>query len=71
MQKIGGDGIAMLEAHLDPEVFHVRLGKANDYAFREDCIGSLLSIRGPRAVLRLLRSMSRSRSVQTDISEPE
>ncbi|KAF2713994.1 hypothetical protein K504DRAFT_488262 [Pleomassaria siparia CBS 279.74] len=54
MRKIGGDGIAMLEAHNDLEVFRVRLGKAIDFEFHEDYIGSLFSIRGPRDSTPLL-----------------
>lgn len=54
MRKIGGDGIAMLEAHNDLEVFRVRLGKAIDYEFHEDYIGSLFSIKGPRDSTPLL-----------------
>lgn len=48
MRKVNGDGIAMLEAHNDLEVFRLRLGKAIDYEFHEDYIGGLFSIRGPR-----------------------
>ncbi|PVI06649.1 hypothetical protein DM02DRAFT_402877 [Periconia macrospinosa] len=52
--KIHGDGIAMLEAHNDLEVFRLRLGKALDYEFHEDYIGGLFSIRGPRDSTPLL-----------------
>jgi hypothetical protein len=48
MRKVNGDGIAMLEAHNDLEVFRTRLGKSIDYEFHEDYIGGLFSIRGPR-----------------------
>jgi len=54
MRRVGGDGIAMLEAHNDLEVFRVRLGKAIDFEFHEDYIGSLFSIRGPRDSTPLL-----------------
>lgn len=54
MSKIAGDGIAMLEAHNDLEVFRLRLGKALDFEFHEDYIGSLFSIRGPRDSTPLL-----------------
>ncbi|KAL8873337.1 MAG: hypothetical protein Q9174_001175 [Haloplaca sp. 1 TL-2023] len=54
MQKIDGEGIAMFEAHADPEIFRIRLGKALDYEFHEDYIGSLFSIRGPRDTTALL-----------------
>ena len=48
MQKVAGEGISMFEAHADLEIFRVRLGKALDYEFHEDYIGSLFSIKGPR-----------------------
>ncbi|KAF1943580.1 hypothetical protein EJ02DRAFT_464921 [Clathrospora elynae] len=54
MRKVNGDGIAMLEAHNDLEVFRTRLGKAIDYEFHEDYIGGLFSIRGPRDSTPLL-----------------
>lgn len=54
IRKIHGDGIAMLEAHNDLEVFRLRLGKALDYEFHEDYIGGLFSIRGPRDSTPLL-----------------
>lgn len=48
MQKVAGEGISMFEAHADLEIFRIRLGKALDYEFHEDYIGSLFSIKGPR-----------------------
>lgn len=54
MRKVNGDGIAMLEAHNDLEVFRTRLGKSIDYEFHEDYIGGLFSIRGPRDSTPLL-----------------
>lgn len=54
MRVVNGDGIAMLEAHNDLEVFRTRLGKAIDYEFHEDYIGGLFSIRGPRDSTPLL-----------------
>ncbi|KAF2268232.1 hypothetical protein CC78DRAFT_530157 [Lojkania enalia] len=54
MRRVGGEGIAMLEAHNDLEVFRIRLGKAIDYEFHEDYIGSLFSIKGPRDTTPLL-----------------
>ncbi|KAF1954644.1 hypothetical protein CC80DRAFT_526712 [Byssothecium circinans] len=54
MRKIHGDGIAMMEAHNDLEVFRIRLGKALDYEFHEDYIGAMFSIRGPRDSTPLL-----------------
>lgn len=54
MAKIDGEGVAMLEAHADPEIFRIRLGRALDFEFHEDNIGSLFSIRGPRDASALL-----------------
>ncbi|KAF2403695.1 hypothetical protein EJ06DRAFT_536083 [Trichodelitschia bisporula] len=54
MSKIDGEGIAMFEAHADVEIFRLRLGKALDFEFHEDNIGSLFSIRGPRDASALL-----------------
>ncbi|RAH48047.1 ATP-binding protein [Aspergillus brunneoviolaceus CBS 621.78] len=54
MRKINGEGCAMFEAHGDLEIFRIRLGKALDYEFHEDYIGSLFSIKGPRDTTALL-----------------
>ncbi|KAI2627186.1 hypothetical protein GGS21DRAFT_528950 [Xylaria nigripes] len=54
MRRIGGEATAMLEAHGDPEIFRVRLGKALDFEFHEDYIGSLFSFKGPRETTALL-----------------
>ncbi|MCJ1466133.1 hypothetical protein MMC07_004752 [Pseudocyphellaria aurata] len=54
MQKVAGEGISMFEAHADLEIFRVRLGKALDFEFHEDYIGSLFSIKGPRDTTALL-----------------
>lgn len=54
MAKIEGEGCAMFDAHADPEIFRIRLGKALDFEFHEDNIGSLFSIRGPRDANALL-----------------
>lgn len=54
MAKIDGEGCAMFEAHANPEIFRIRLGKALDFEFHEDNIGSLFSIRGPRDAGALL-----------------
>ena len=54
MRKIDGDGVAMFEAHADLEIFRIRLGKALDFEYFEDYIGSLFSIRGPRDTTALL-----------------
>lgn len=54
MRKVGGEGISMFDAHADLEIFRIRLGKALDYEYHEDYIGSLFSIRGPRDTTALL-----------------
>lgn len=54
MQKIDGEGISMFEAHADLEIFRVRLGKALNFEFHEDYIGSYFSERGPRDTTALL-----------------
>jgi hypothetical protein len=54
MRRIHGEGIAMLEASGDLEVFRLRMGKALNYEFHEDYIGSLFSFRGPRDATPLL-----------------
>ena len=54
MSRTGGELCSMMEAHADPEIFRLRLGKALDFEFHEDYIGSLFSIRGPRETTALL-----------------
>jgi hypothetical protein len=54
MAKIDGEGVSMFEAHADIEIMRLRLGKALDFEFHEDNIGSLFSIRGPRDASALL-----------------
>lgn len=54
MDKVDGEGISMFDAHADLEIFRIRLGKALDFEFHEDYIGSLFSIRGPRDTTALL-----------------
>ncbi|KAL4861763.1 hypothetical protein BDV12DRAFT_179817 [Aspergillus spectabilis] len=66
MQKIHGDGVGMLEAHGDIEVFRLRLGKAIDYEYHEDYIGGMFSIRGPRdstALLDIERALNKLEKV--------
>ncbi|KAH8590814.1 hypothetical protein B0O99DRAFT_654694 [Bisporella sp. PMI_857] len=54
MHKIDGEGVSMFEAHADLEIFRVRLGKALNFEFHEDYIGSYFSERGPRESSALL-----------------
>ncbi len=37
MQKVNGEGVSMFEAHADLEIFRIRLGKALDFEFHEEC----------------------------------
>ena len=41
-------GVAMCEAHPDPEVFRLRLGKALNYEYNEDSQTGLFQRRDPR-----------------------
>lgn len=54
MRKVEGEGVSMFEAHADLEIFRVRLGKALDFEYHEDYIGSYFSERGPRDSTALL-----------------
>lgn len=54
MKKVDGEGVSMFEAHANLEIFRVRLGKALDFEFHEDYIGSYFSERGPRDTTALL-----------------
>ncbi|ESZ97838.1 hypothetical protein SBOR_1783 [Sclerotinia borealis F-4128] len=66
MQKIDGEGVSMFEAHADPEIFRVRLGKSLNFEFNEDYIGSYFSERGPRdstALLDIERAMNKLEKV--------
>ncbi|KAH0559180.1 hypothetical protein GP486_004283 [Trichoglossum hirsutum] len=66
MNKVAGLGVSMFEAHADLEIFRIRLGKALDFEFHEDYIGSLFSIRGPRdttALLDIERALNRLEKV--------
>ncbi|KAI3403390.2 hypothetical protein KGF56_003811 [Candida oxycetoniae] len=54
MKKINGFNVAIFDAHADPEIFRIRLGRALNFTFNEDYIGSLFSIRGPRDTTALL-----------------
>lgn len=54
MKKVDGYNVAIFDAHADPEIFRIRLGKALNFTFSEDYIGSLFSIRGPRDTTALL-----------------
>ncbi|KAJ8132210.1 hypothetical protein O1611_g1409 [Lasiodiplodia mahajangana] len=48
MHRIRGEGVASMEAYSNYKVFRLRLGKALNYEFYEDYIGSLFSFKGLR-----------------------
>lgn len=54
MKQVDGFNVAIFDAHADPEIFRIRLGKALNFTYSEDYIGSLFSIRGPRDTTALL-----------------
>lgn len=54
MRKAQGSNCTIIDAHADPEIFRIRLGKALDFHFFEDYIGALFSLRGPRDTTALL-----------------
>lgn len=54
MRRAQGSNCTMVDAHADPEIFRIRLGKALDFHFYEDYIGALFSLRGPRDTIALL-----------------
>lgn len=59
--KVENFNVVSVEAHADPEIFRIRLGKALNFEFFEDYLGSLFSIRGPRensAIMDIERAMN-------------
>lgn len=69
MDKVNGVNCAFIDAHSDPEVFRIRLGKALKFEYHEDYIGSLFSIRGPRdttALLDIERAFNKLEQVAID-----
>ncbi|KAH8918061.1 hypothetical protein BT69DRAFT_1338535 [Atractiella rhizophila] len=64
MRKNQADGVAVCEAHEDPEVFRLRLGKALDFEFYEDSINGLFQRRDPREagpILDIERALNKAR----------
>lgn len=67
MIKNSADGCSMLEAHEDPEVFRLRLGKALDFEFHEDSFAGLFQRREPREagpVLDIERALAKLEKVR-------
>ncbi|GMG25948.1 unnamed protein product [Aspergillus oryzae] len=61
MRDIHGQGVVLLDAHDDIDVFRLRLGRALDFAYSEDYLGGWLSNREPRdgtALLDIERAMN-------------
>jgi hypothetical protein len=54
MKRVDSFNCSFIDAHSDPEIFRIRLGKALNFEYHEDYIGSLFSIRGPRDTTALL-----------------
>lgn len=54
IKRARGHNVIIFDAHADPEIFRIRLGKAINFSFNEDYIGSLFSMRGPRDTTALL-----------------
>lgn len=48
------DGVAMMQAHEDPEVFRLRLGKCLDFEYNEDSFSGLFQRKDPREAGPLL-----------------
>jgi hypothetical protein len=48
MRAINADGVAMVDAHPDIEVFRLRLGKALNYEYNEDSQTGVFQRRDPR-----------------------
>ena len=48
MQVVQAEGVAMCDAHPDPDVFRSRLGEALNYEFNEDTQTILFQRRDPR-----------------------
>lgn len=62
MRKAQGANCTMFDAHADPEIFRIRLGKALDFEFYEDYIGAMFSLRG--LVIRSLYYTLKERLIQ-------
>lgn len=61
LAKVESFNVVSVEAHADPEIFRIRLGKALNFEFFEDYLGSLFSIRGPRentAIMDIERALN-------------
>lgn len=69
MKKVNGFNCGFIDAHSDPEIFRIRLGKCLNYEFNEDYFGSLFSMRGPRdgsALLDIERAFNKLEEVAVE-----
>lgn len=72
MRRTKGQYCTMFDAHPDPEIFRIRLGRALNFEFFEDYIGGMFSLRGPRdttALLDIERAFNKLEYVATDIKK--
>lgn len=72
MRLTQGSNCTVIDAHADPEIFRIRLGKALNFQFFEDYIGALFSLRGPRdttALLDIERAMNKLEEVSLSIKK--
>lgn len=72
IRRSKGEYCTMVDAHPDPEIFRIRLGKALNFEFFEDYIGGMFSLRGPRdttALLDIERAVNTLTIVATRIKE--
>ncbi|KAF5103073.1 hypothetical protein D0Z00_000051 [Geotrichum galactomycetum] len=72
MRLTQGANCTVIDAHADPEIFRIRLGKALNFQFFEDYIGALFSLRGPRdttALLDIERAMNKLEEVAFSIKK--
>jgi hypothetical protein len=72
MRLTQGANCTVIDAHADPEIFRIRLGRALNFQFFEDYIGALFSLRGPRdttALLDIERAMNKLEEVAFSIKK--
>ncbi|KAL4079277.1 hypothetical protein J3A83DRAFT_4356189 [Scleroderma citrinum] len=65
MRSIHAEGVSVLDAHPDLEVFRLRLGKALNYEFHEDSQTGLFQRRDPRESLNKLEKVALRRAKRT------
>ncbi|KAH8916609.1 hypothetical protein BT69DRAFT_1340018 [Atractiella rhizophila] len=66
MRQCEADGVSLCEAHEDPEVFRLRLGKCLNFEFYEDSLNGLFQRKDPReagAILDIERALNKLEKV--------